>query len=158
MKAIIVFYSRTGMTRKAADTLSKILRCDVEELVDKKSRKGLFGYLRSGREAVKKELGEIEATKKNPMLYDIIIVGTPIWASNISSPVRTYLSNNKGKCKKAAFFCVMGGKSFGKAFVEMEYLCSKKPVAILGLRKGEVVKDEHVPKLKEFAKEIAKKP
>jgi multimeric flavodoxin WrbA len=134
-----------------------MLRCDVEELVDKKSRKGLFGYLRSGREAMRKKLGEIEAVKKNPLLYDMIIIGTPIWASNMSSPVRTYLSNNKGKCKKVAFFCVMGGESFGKAFVEMGDAYGKKPVTLLDLRKGEVMKGEHIPKLKEFAKEIIKK-
>jgi flavodoxin len=159
MKALIAYYSRSGTTKKAAETLAAILKCDVEELADRKgskSRKGLFGWLRCGKEAMKRMLPPIERAKKNPADYGLVIIGTPIWASNMSSPVRTYLSENKGRMEKAAFFCTMGGESTGKTFVEMEEACSKKPVACLGLRKAGVKKGIHSQKIKEFARKITR--
>ncbi len=152
-KQLIVFFSRSGNTKKAAETMTKILKCDIEELADKqgsKSRKGLFGWLRSGKEGMKRIMAEIEPTKANPANYDLVIIGTPNWGSNLASPVRTYLVNNKGKFKKVAFFCTMGGESPGKTFIEMEQACGKKPVRCIGIRAKAVKKGEHISKIKDF--------
>jgi len=156
MRALIVFYSRTGMTRKAADTLSKILKADVEEIVDKKNRKGLFGYLRSGREAALRIPAWIDKPKNDASLYDTIIIGTPVWASNMSSPVRAYIEENLAKFKKVAFFCTMGGSGNQNIFYSMQELCGKKPVAVVTLRKREIKKDYYQHKLEGFAEEIVK--
>ena len=157
MKQLVVYYSRTGNTKKAAEALAAMLKCEIEELTDKKgakSRQGLFGWLRCGREGMKRVMPEIEATKNDSAKYDLVIIGAPNWGSNMASPVRTYLANNKGKFKKVAFFCTMGGESPGKTFIEMEEICNKMPVACIGLRSKAVKKGEHIPKLKEFAKKI----
>jgi flavodoxin len=158
-KQLIIFYSRTGTTKKAAEAMASALKCDVEELLDKqgsKSRKGLLGWLRSGKEGMKKIAAPIEKTKNNAADYELVIIGAPNWGSNMASPVRTYLSDNKGKFKKVAFFCTSGGESPGNTFVEMEQACGKKPVACLGLRARAVKKGEHIPRIEEFAKKIKK--
>jgi flavodoxin len=154
-KKLVVYYSRNGTTRKAAEALAAMLKCDVEELTDNVNRQGLAGYLRCGKEGMKKTLARINATKKNPADYDLVIIGTPIWAGNMSSPIRAFLSSNKGKIKEAAFFCTMGGENTGQTFADMESL-SKKPVATLAVRTREVKKDEHLSKLKEFAGKLKK--
>ena len=156
MKALIVFYSRTGMTRKAADTLSKILKADVEEIFDKQNRKGLFGYLRSGREAALRIPAWIDKPKTDASLYDTIIIGTPVWAGNMSSPIRAYIEENLAKFRKVAFFCTMGGSRSDNCFYSMQELCGKKPVAFVALKKREVKKDYYQHKLEGFAEEIVK--
>lgn len=153
-KQLIVFFSRTGNTKKAAEALASVLKCDIEELSDKKgskSRKGLFGWLRSGKEGMKRIMVDIEQTKTNPANYDLVIIGTPNWGSNIASPVRTYLTNNKSKFKKVAFFCTMSGESPGKTFIDMEQACGKKPVRCIGIRARTVKKGEHISQIKDFA-------
>ena len=40
MKILVAYYSRTGTTRKVAETIAGILKCDIEEVLDKKSRFG----------------------------------------------------------------------------------------------------------------------
>ena len=121
MKPLVVFYSRTGTTKKVAESLKKLLKCDSEEILDVKSRKGPIGYLMSGREASMKKLARIKETKKNPSFYDIVLIGTPVWAGTMSTPVRTYISQNKVNFKKVAFFWF--NHTFG-AFMPFKMWCA----------------------------------
>jgi len=49
MKALVVFYSRTGTTKQVAEALAQSLNCDSEELIDTKKRSGPLGFLSAGR-------------------------------------------------------------------------------------------------------------
>ena len=71
MKPLVVFYSRTGTTKKVAETISSILKCDVEEVFDTKNRAGVLGWLRSGRDAGSKKLTAIDKAKKIQTLHRI---------------------------------------------------------------------------------------
>ena len=116
------------MTKKAAEILARKYEADLEEIKDLTNRKGVAGYLRAGRDAIRKKLTEIEETKYNPANYDLVLVGTPIWGWNMSVPIRTYLVENRGKFKKVAFFCTMSGSGDKQAFEEMEKITKKKPI------------------------------
>ena len=155
MKALVVYYSRTGTTRKVAEAISKILKCDIDEIVDTKNRNGPLGYLISGREAMRKQLTEIKKPKRNPKLYDVVIIGTPVWGFTMSSPVRTYLTQSKGLLKKAAFFCTHGGMP-KTTCRDMEELCGKKAVGSMYIHESEVGKGEHISKIRELVREIKK--
>jgi flavodoxin len=128
MKALIVYYSRTGNTKKVGDELAKALSSDVEELVDTANRAGPIGFLLCAREGSGRKLAKLQPVKKDPANYDIVIIGTPNWAANMSSPVRTYLTENKAKFKGVAFFCAEGVKGGSETvFSEMEEVVGKKP-------------------------------
>jgi len=73
---LVVFYSRTGTTKKVAEAIATKLGCDIEEIIDTKSRRGLLGFLRSGLEATLKRLTTIEEIKNDPASYDVVIIGT----------------------------------------------------------------------------------
>ena len=154
MKILVVYYSRTGTTKKVAETIASDLKCDSEEIIDTKNRSGFWGYLKSGRDAMKKRLTILEPIKKTPDSYDLVIIGTPIWAWNVSAPVRTYIVQNADKFKKVAFFCTMGGSGDVKAFKEMESISGKKPIATLGLRQADVKNDTYKEKVSKFIEEI----
>jgi len=153
MKALVVFYSRTGTTEKIAEEIAKRLKIDIERILDVKSRSGLLGWLRSGREAKKKMEAAIIPTRINPADYPCVIIGTPVWASSMSSPIRTYLSRNKAKFKKLAFFCTCGG-SGTKALKEMEDLCGKPVLALLEVKTNEVKSGKYDDKIKEFISKL----
>ena len=156
MKTLVVFYSRTGNTKKVAEEIAKILNADIEEIIDKKDRKGIVGWLKSGRDATFKKSAEIEFVK-NPIDYDLVIIGTPIWAFTMTPAIRTYLSENK--FKKVAFFSTSGGSEGKKIFNEMEKI-SREPVATLSLltknwpAELNLVKEENFGKIKEFCKKL----
>ncbi|MHB1207593.1 MAG: flavodoxin family protein, partial [Rhodospirillaceae bacterium] len=91
-KILVVFYSRSGMTRRVAQVLAARLGCDLEEIAEAKGRRGIFGYLRSVREARRKQPAPVAASAFNPSSYDLVIIGTPVWVWSLSSPVRGYLT------------------------------------------------------------------
>ena len=153
-KILIVFYSRTGTTKKVADVLIQKLGSDFEEISTPKDRKGLWGYLICGREAMRKIDAQINPTQKDPKNYDMIIIGTPMWAMNFSSPVRAYISQNKENFKEVAFFCTRGGEKTGKIFKEMEIATGKKPAATLALRTKQVVSGDFGQNISEFIEKI----
>jgi hypothetical protein len=131
MQALVVYYSRTGHTKAVGEEIAKALSGDSEEIVDTTNRSGPLGWLTSGREGSGRKLAKIQPAKKDTSQYDIVIIGTPIWASNMSSPVRTYLTENKEKIKNIAFFCTEGSSGAEKAFTEMEEAIGQKPKATL---------------------------
>lgn len=153
-KALVVYYSRTGTTRKVAQAISKEMQCDIEEIIDTKDRTGAIGYMLAGRDATKKKLTVISPIMKDPGLYDIVIIGTPIWAFTMSTPVRTYIEENKDKFKDVAFFCTQGGSGSERAFKHMEELCKKSPVGCLELKTLEVVKEMYSEKVNDFVESI----
>ncbi len=154
LKILVTFYSRSGRTKKVAEAISDILKCDKEEIFDIKSREGILGFLSAGTDANLRRLTTIKEIKNNPSLYDLVIIGTPIWSSNISTPIRTYLSLYKDDFKKVAFFCARLGSDTKKVFDDMENLSQKTPLALLELTSREMARDQYMQKVKEFIKNL----
>jgi len=155
MSSLIVYYSRTGNTKKVAQIVSKEVDYDLEEIIDTKKRKGFIGFLKSGFEVTRGKLTIIKEIEKNPELYDLLILGTPIWNKRMSTPIRTYITQNKNKMKKIAFFCTEGSKGGPKTFVSMAELCEMQPIATLEITQKELKKDLYLDKIKTFIQEIA---
>ncbi len=154
MKILVVFYSRSGKTKKVAEAILKILKCDKEEIFDIKSREGIVGFLSAGTDANLRRLTVIKEIENNPSLYDLVIIGTPIWSSNISTPIRTYLTLHKEGFQNVAFFCTRLGSDAKKVFDGMKNLSQKTPLALLQLTSREVTRDQYIQKVKEFVKNM----
>jgi flavodoxin len=106
MKILVVSYSRSGNTKKIAEQIAKKLDADFDEVIDMKDRhRKIIGWLIAGKDAMAKEKTEIKY-KKDPTEYDLVIVGTPIWAWTMTPAIRTYLTENK--FSEVAFFCTYG--------------------------------------------------
>ena len=150
MKTLVVFYSRTGTTKKVGEALAIKLGADIEEIKDIVNRSGAKGYLLSGRDAMRRKLTTLEPQNKNTAEYDLVVIGTPVWAWNMSAPIRTYITERKDDFKKVAFFCTMGGSGNEGTFSEMAEVIGKQPLGKLALKTVQVVKNEFVEKLENF--------
>jgi len=104
MKSLVVYYTRTGKTKSVAETIATQLGADLEEVVDLKKRKGKIGWMLSGKDATRKSLTDIAPTTKTPSDYDLMVIGTPIWAWSPTPAIRTYVSQNDLSAKKVALF------------------------------------------------------
>ena len=154
MKILIVYYSRTGVTKKVVEILKQKLNCYVEEIISVKDRKGLIGYLLSGREAMKGILAEIKPLAKNLADYDLVIIGTPVWGFNMSSPIRTFIVEQKEKLKKVAFLATMGGSGHERTFKNMVEIIGRQPIATLEFKTLEVKQNKMEEKINNFVDKL----
>ena len=69
----------------------------------------------------------------DPSHYDVVVLGTPVWAGNISSPLRSYVAAHKAELRQVAFFCTQGGSGAEKVFPDLQELCGRAPLATLAV-------------------------
>ncbi|MGC1121867.1 MAG: flavodoxin [Candidatus Methanofastidiosia archaeon] len=154
MKLLVVYYSRSGHTKKVGETIADMLACDREEIIDTVKRSGPIGFLRSGYQSTRKSFTKIEALERDVSGYDLVIIGTPVWAHTASVPVRTFVHHYKDNLNNVAFFSVHKGENSQNEFSEMEALCGKKPVCVLSLCEKEVDNEGYFAGAEQFVKDI----
>lgn len=153
-KVLVVYYSRTGTTRSVAEAIAAGLPADLEEIVDRDNRGGPLGYVRTPFEAIRHRPAAIAPTKHDPAAYDLVVIGTPVWAWSPSAPVRAYLMQNTNKLPQIAFFCVMGGAGSARAFGQMQALAGKPPQSTTAFTTADVVAAKVQQRLADFVKKI----
>lgn len=153
MKTLIAYYTRTGNTEIIADLLTTKITADKEKIVDLKKRNGLWGWLTGGREGMQKKTTVIGETKYNPVEYDLVLIGTPIWV-NTPPAMRTYLTKFSGRFKKAAFFCTMGGSGFEKLFFEMTELSGAEPITTMAITDQQIKAGDYMKMVDDFVDKV----
>jgi len=132
MNCLIAYYTRTGNTEKVAKKIAEKFDADLEKIIDMKKRTGIIGWIRAGYDAIKENLTEIEPIKKDPHNYDLVVLGTPIWAGRATPAIKTYVKSTKDKFKKIAIFTTSGGDGFQDALEEVKKISGKEPIAMDG--------------------------
>lgn len=156
LNTLILYYSRTGNTEKVAERLGESLNCHIEKINDKKNRTGIIGYFIAAKDAILGVKTEIAVTKEDISKYDIIIIGSPVWASHLAPAVRTYIEQNKDKIKKLAFFSTQGadeGKEF-KVKSDLEKLTGKKLAAVLKVSDKSIENGTYKEKIEVFKADL----
>jgi flavodoxin len=149
LKHLVVFYSRTGTTKKVAQVICSQLQADCEELIDTKKRTGILGYLRTHRDVGAKALTTLHEPKYTPHDYDVVILGTPVWRNSVSTPVRTYISTFKEQFKYVAFFSTQTNEK-RDVLKELRDLCDQIPLASLTILEDDVKENSFQDKLTSF--------
>jgi flavodoxin len=153
-RVLVVYYSRTGYTRTLAGELAAALGADVERLDDGRDRCGVFGYLRCVREALNKSTTRLLPPGHDAASYDVVVLGTPVWAGNVSSPLRSYVAEHKARFKQVAFFCTQVGSGAAKVFRDLTDLCGKPPLASLAVNDAEINARSYAQRLETFAADV----
>jgi len=128
-KVLVVCYSRSGKTRAVGAALAERLNADLEVIAEAADRSGPIGFLRSVVDAVFSRLVPIAAPHYDAARYDLVIVGTPVWAGTMSAPARAWLTANRRHLPLVAFFCTQQKRGDVGAFRDMAALAGKQPVA-----------------------------
>ena len=149
MKSLVVYYSRSNITKKLAENIANKINADIEEVIPKVNYQGKIGYVRGGKDAITEKIVELEALKYDPQDYDLVYIGAPVWASKAANPIISYLKQNEGKFSEVKFFMTAGSSGFESSFKQMEKY-SKKPLKTLALTTKEVKKDLSEDKINSF--------
>jgi flavodoxin len=149
-KILLVCYSRSGTTLQVGQDIAGLLECDLEEIVDRKDRSGPMGWFGAARDAGLRKGAEIEPSRHSPADFNLLIIGTPVWAFSMSCPVRAYLERHRAELPEVAFFLTTGSSGIQSTFGAMQEICGKEPRAVLGLKTGQVRKGKHAEAVQAF--------
>lgn len=126
MKALVVYYTHSGNTRRMAELIAAQTQAQCLEITP------VTAYPKAYNTVVKQAKKEIhegfqpEISTEMPDLsaYDVLFVGTPNWWSSIAPPIATFLSQCSLAGKKVAPFCTHGGGGAGHVQRDVENLCA----------------------------------
>lgn len=149
-RILVSYYSRTGNSKKVAERLAELLECDIQQIIDKKNRKGIIGYIKSGRDAVLEKTTDIVESKTDFSNYEAIILITPVWASNMTCAMRTYIQKYGDAFNKVAFICTQMGSGYEKAVHNMEQLLGKKAITSSCINSKDIKRNRYEDEIIKF--------
>ncbi len=150
MKSIIVYYSYTGNTKKVAQDLKEILtekgEIDSIELSSIDEAKSFLGQC---RRAFFKKRAQIAPVNLDLSKYDLICLGTPVWAFKPAPAMNTYLDKCSGvEGKEIILFTTYGsGRGNEQCLNYMQGILAKKGATNFrrfSVQQGEVNNKESV--------------
>ena len=126
MKTAVVYFSWSGNTRFAAETIAKKASADLFEIKAETSYSSDFQKCcdEAKPECYGKKQRAIKPIEGLDLAkYDMVFVGTPNWWGTMAPPVRTWVTQSKDalKGKKVCLFQTHGGggmQRVGKEFAE----------------------------------------
>lgn len=139
MRILVVYYSYGGTTRTVAEALAKTLGADIAEVRCSRYGRGTMSFLSACYDSLMARLPAIDAPPANVQNYDLVIVGSPIWAGHAATPIRKYLSERPGQFKRLALFLTCGGSAPQSAFTELSQMARGQSEATLTLRTADVM-------------------
>ena len=110
-KVLVLYYSFEGNTKKVAEVLASTLGAQIEEIkpVEELKSKGFSKFIWGGSQVVMGKKPEIVEIKSDLSEYDLIFVGSPIWAGTYAPPIKTLLEDKLENKKIAYFYTHDGG-------------------------------------------------
>lgn len=115
MKVLIAYYSKSGNTEKAAKVINDILTGKGAQVTTQKIRPlKEEGIIAGSLKAISRYEVPIMNQDLDVSGYDLIIMGTPMWAASPAPAVNSYITDIIGlKGKDAALF-VTSGTNYGR--------------------------------------------
>ncbi|HOO33796.1 MAG TPA: flavodoxin [Thermotogota bacterium] len=159
-KTLVLYYSYEGNTKKIAEIIAKELGADIEEVkpVKEMSSRGFGKFVWGGSQVVMNRKPALRPIKMNPDDYELIFIGTPVWAFTYAPPIKTVIETGLFKDKKVAFFCTHEGGP-GKTEEKAKKAIEKENEFIGSINFANVAKDFVTlkPEVERWAKEMSDK-
>ncbi|MFW9827494.1 MAG: flavodoxin family protein [Candidatus Thorarchaeota archaeon] len=150
VKSLVVYYSLTGNTKAIGETIAKSIDADILELKPVKELKaeGRMKYFWGGFQAIIKHKPKLEPIDLNLDEYDLIFMGSPVWAWRQSPPINSFLKKFDLSGKNLALWMCAGGDGI-KAMRRFKEMVSVANIL------GDVCFQEPIQKELEVVKEKA---
>ncbi len=158
MKTLVVYYSRTGCTRKVAEHIAQSLQADLLELKEQANRRGMRGFITGGYDAIRHKRTELMPFDIDLQVYDLIITGSPVWAGTLCPAVRTFLQKAAPSIQRIAFFCTHGGGGPAKSYVDATSVVGKPLIANTSFRDRAIKGGTAIADIDTFIEQLASEP
>ncbi len=140
MKALVAYFTASGVTKKVAQTLCEAVEGDLFEItpVTQYTKEDLDYTNPQSRCSV--EMNDLScrpavtAKVENLDAYDTVFVGFPVWWGREPSVVDTFLDENCMCGKKVVVFCTSAGSPVDGSLKRITELTAGKAEAVCGTR------------------------
>ena len=133
MKTLIAYYSYTGHAKKVADLFSEALKGRGDVVVERlKPVQEITSFVGQCKAAFARQRAELEpGVTFDLSLYDLIVIGCPVWAFAPVPAVNAWLDKINGLSgKRAIVFLTSGsGAGVGKCFRNIRSVLESKGIA-----------------------------
>lgn len=156
MKKAVVFYSLSGNTQAAAKEIAEGIGADLIELKlvkpfpTEKSKQLALG----GMQAMFGMKPAIQELSKNIKEYDVLILGTPIWAGTIAAPVHSLLNKYQVLDKIVAVFTFSGGGDNKRCIAKLSKRLPRLKVEVALANRDSDLAIHNADKIHHFIKEV----
>ncbi|MDD1669699.1 MAG: NAD(P)H-dependent oxidoreductase [Methanomicrobiales archaeon] len=112
MSVCIVYHSETGNTKKVAEAVAKATGAVLVPVKDTAGYNRFTRYLVGARKAMAGEKAAIEPSRIDVSAYDLVIVGTPVWAWKPTPGANAAIAALAGcEGKRGLVFATCGSKA-----------------------------------------------
>ncbi|MGV8831565.1 MAG: flavodoxin family protein [Devosia sp.] len=131
MRTLVLYYSFTGNTRKIASALASAIDAELCEITCLAYSRGFWGPWRQALDVLLRRSPVIEVPEQSAQVWDLVVIGGPVWAARPAPPIRSYLQRYAAHHRQMALFVSCGGTSPkfppSAAIAEMAALAKKPP-------------------------------
>lgn len=125
-RILVAYYSWTGTTARLARAITDALAADLEEIKETKRRRMPLGAIRGVFEVLTKRRPALAPMEKKAANYDLVVLGFPVWAATMASPILSFAVGEGARAKSVAAFCTLGGSGGEDAMTKLEAALGRK--------------------------------
>ena len=157
MKTLIVYFTRTGYTKKIVDKLQSELTADVEAITEEDRMQGLLGCIKSGRQGARKVDVDINPLEADLTSYKLVMMASPVWSGNASALIRAFINKYREALPETAVVLTHDSPDVTDAFTDIDELLSNKALAYGDVNRRVIQANEHHEAVKAFIDKIKEK-
>ncbi len=154
MRALVVFYSRSGATETVADDiregLLRFVHVDVEWIRIKRYEPFFIGSVRLILDCFSKSKFPLVGLTYDPTKYQYLVVGTPVWSGSCTPPIQSYLTEMVCPSNKVGLFTTQSGDPNEEVIEEMENMCNGETRCTMMLKRADIKAGNHHQEVDDF--------
>jgi len=154
MTTLVTCYSLTGHTDTVGNSIADRLGAKTEPIVERTARAGLLGSSVGAVNALLGRKSAIAAPLRDPSDFDLVILGTPVWAGAPAPAVNAYIDRHRDALDRVAFFCTQGKFGAAGALSQMGRRLGHPPLATLVVNEDEIEDSALDEKIEAFLSDL----
>ncbi|MEI6602491.1 MAG: hypothetical protein WCL54_03285 [Clostridia bacterium] len=121
MKSVVLYFTRTGNTKRIAQKISDRAGAELVEITDGKNWKGIFGFIKGGfYSSTWRTTEAITSPIVDLSLFDKVVIVSPMWASNVAPAVFSLLMKEITHIKQLHLVIKSEGAPAEASFFKLE--------------------------------------
>lgn len=132
MKPAIIFYSYSGITRRIAEKIQKECGGDLIEVRSKENYSAITAYTVGCLRARRESGDPIIPERIDVSGYDILVIGTPVWAWKPSPAINAAIKAIHGSEGKSAVIYATCGSQAGDTLAVMKKALAARNIQVTG--------------------------